>query len=167
MSLWRPYGDLNTLWPRQNGHHFADDTLKRIFLNENDRISIKISPKFVSKVPINYIQSLVQIMAWRRPGDKPLSEPMVVWLLTYTCIARPQWVNFQAARRPYGFSATRTATSRFFSSRQGHRKPCVFITWLWTLFQKPQHHNPTTTPQVYRKVIVPWPYGGRKVTNGF
>ena len=63
----------NTLRPRQNGCHFADDTFKRIFLNENVRISIKISLKFVPKVPINNILSLVQIMAWRWPGDKPLS----------------------------------------------------------------------------------------------
>ena len=27
--------------------------------------------------PINDIPTLVQIMAWRRPGDKPLSEPMM------------------------------------------------------------------------------------------
>ena len=25
-----------------------------------------------------YIPALVQVMAWRRPGDKPLSEPMIV-----------------------------------------------------------------------------------------
>ena len=30
-------------------------------------------------------------MAWRRPGDKPLSEPMVVSLLTHISVARPQW----------------------------------------------------------------------------
>ena len=69
---------LNTLRPRQNGRRFADDTFKRIFLNENVRISIKISLKFVPKGPINNIPALVQIMAWRRPGDKPLSEPMLV-----------------------------------------------------------------------------------------
>ena len=39
-------------------------------------ISIKISLKFVFKGPIDNIPALVQIMAWRRPGDKPLSEPM-------------------------------------------------------------------------------------------
>ena len=55
------------------GRHFADDTFKHIFLNENIRISIKISPKFVPKGPINNIPALVQIMAWHRPGDKPLS----------------------------------------------------------------------------------------------
>ena len=41
--------DINTLRPRQNGRCFADDTFKRIFLNENVRISIKISLKFVPK----------------------------------------------------------------------------------------------------------------------
>ena len=32
-------------------------------------------------------------MAWRRPGDKPLSEPMTVKLLTHICVTRPQLVN--------------------------------------------------------------------------
>ena len=57
---------INTLRLRQNGRRFADDTFKRIFLNENVRISIKISLKFVPKGPINNIPALVQIMAWRR-----------------------------------------------------------------------------------------------------
>ena len=83
----------NTLRPRQNGRHFADNTFKPIFLNENIRILIKISLKFVPKVPINNIPALVQIMAWRRPGDKPLSEPMMINLLTHICVTRPQWVN--------------------------------------------------------------------------
>ena len=39
------------------------------------------------------IQAFVQMMAWRRPGDKPLSEPMMVSFLTHICITRPQWVN--------------------------------------------------------------------------
>ena len=85
--------EFNTLRPRQNGRCFADDTFKRIFLNENVRISIKISLKFVPMGPINNNPALVQIMAWRRPGDKPLSEPMMVSLLTYICITRPQWVS--------------------------------------------------------------------------
>ena len=41
------------------------------------------------------IPALVQIMAWRRPGDKPLSEPMMVSLLTHICVTRPQWVKYQ------------------------------------------------------------------------
>ena len=83
----------NTLRSRQNGRHFADDTFKRIFLNENVRILLKISLKFVPKVRINNIPALVQIMAWRRPGDKPLSEPMLVRLPTHICVTRPQWVK--------------------------------------------------------------------------
>ena len=86
-------GSLNTLRPGQNGRHFVDDTFKRIFLNENVRISIKISLKFASKGPINNIPTLVQIMAWRRPGGKPLSEPMMVRLPTHICATRPQWVD--------------------------------------------------------------------------
>ena len=84
---------VNTLRPRQNGSLFADDTFKRIFLNENNRISIKMSLKFVPKGLINNIPALVLIMAWRRPGDKPLSEPMMVRSLTHICVTRPQWVN--------------------------------------------------------------------------
>ena len=83
---------INTLRPIQNGRHFADDIFKCIFLNENAWISLKISLKFVPKGPINNNPALVQIMAWRRSGDKPLSEPMMVSLLTHICVTRPQWV---------------------------------------------------------------------------
>ena len=79
---------LNTLRPRQNGRHFADDTFSRIFVNKNVRISIEFSLKFVPKGPINNIPALVQIMAWRRPGDKPLSGPMLVRSLTHICVTR-------------------------------------------------------------------------------
>ena len=86
---------LNKLRPRQNGRHFADDIFKCIFGNENVWISIKISLKFVRKGPINNIPALVQIMAWHRPGDKPLSEAMMIHLPTHICVSRPQWVNIQ------------------------------------------------------------------------
>ena len=42
-------------------------------------MSIKILLKFFPKGPINNILSFVQIMAWRRPGDNPLSEQIVYW----------------------------------------------------------------------------------------
>ena len=57
--------------------------------------------KFVPKGPINIIPALVQIMAWRRPGDKPLSEPMMVSLTTHICVTRPQWVNSLRPSDPY------------------------------------------------------------------
>ena len=61
---------INTLTPRHNGCHFPDDIFKWIFLNGNVWITIK--------GPIDNIPALVQIKAWRRPGDKPLSEAMMV-----------------------------------------------------------------------------------------
>ena len=84
---------VNTLRPRQNGRRFANDTFKRIYLNENFTISIKISLKFVPKGPITKNPALVQIMAWRRSGDKPLSETMMVSSPTHICATRPQWVK--------------------------------------------------------------------------
>ena len=83
----------NTLRPRQDGCQFPDDIFKCISMYENILILIEISLKFVPNAPINNIPALVQIMAWRRPGDKPLSEPMMVNLQTNICVTRPQWVN--------------------------------------------------------------------------
>ena len=90
---------LNTLRQRQDGRHFADDILKCNFLNGNVWIPIKISLKFVLIGPIDNIPALVQIMAWRRPSDKPLSEPMMVSLPTHICVTRPQWVKFQTLNK--------------------------------------------------------------------
>ena len=84
---------LNTLRPRQNRRHFPDDIFKRNFFYEKLWISIKISLKFVPNGLINNIPALVQIMAWRRTGDKPLSEPMMASLLEHICVTRPQWVR--------------------------------------------------------------------------
>ena len=84
---------VNTLRLRQNGRHFPDDIFKCIFLNEKVWILINISQKFVPKCSINNIPVLVQIMAWRRPGNKPLSVPMMVSFPTHICVTRPQWVN--------------------------------------------------------------------------
>ena len=56
--------------------------LKCIFLNKNVWIPIKMSLKFVAKEPINNILGLIQMLAWRRPGDKPLYEPIMVSLLS-------------------------------------------------------------------------------------
>ena len=96
ICIWNSCGStvtINTLRPRQSGRYFADDIFKCIFLNENAWISLKISLKFDPKVRIDNVPALVQIMAWRRPGDKPLSEPRMESLLTHICVTRPQWVN--------------------------------------------------------------------------
>ena len=58
----------------------ANNIFKCIFLNENVRIAIHISLTFVPKGSIDNRPALVQIMAWRWTGDKPLSEPMLAQL---------------------------------------------------------------------------------------
>ena len=63
------------------------------FLDENIWISINISLNFVLKGQINNIPSLVQVMALPRPDNKPLSEPMMISLLTHICFIQPQWVK--------------------------------------------------------------------------
>ena len=78
-----PYVDF---FPYTVVHVKKRDQIKKSFAypqslhNENVRNGIKISLKFVPKGPNNNIAALVQIMAWRRPDYKPLSEPMVVRL---------------------------------------------------------------------------------------
>ena len=56
---------------------FADDIFNCILLNENDRIPIQISPKYVPRSPIDNEPAVVQVMAWRPWGDKPLSGAMM------------------------------------------------------------------------------------------
>ena len=70
-------------WSRQSGRHFADDFFKYIFWNENVWFSTEISLTIVPEGPINDIPALVQAKAWDRPGDKPLSELMMLILLTH------------------------------------------------------------------------------------
>ena len=83
----------NTLRLRQNSHHFPEDIFMCIFLNENLSILNKTSLKFVPKVWLNNIPTLVQTMAWCGSGDKPLSEPMMGSLLTRICVTQPHCVN--------------------------------------------------------------------------
>ena len=78
-----------------------------------------LSLKFVPKAPINKIPALVQIMAWRRSSDKPLSEPMMVSLLTHICVARPQWVKC------YRNNTVRSCALRFlWNPHKRHSIPC-------------------------------------------
>ena len=81
-----------THWGRDEIDSISQTTFSNVW-NENVWITFKISLKFVRKGPINNIAALVQIMAWRRPVDKPLSEPMMVSLPTLICFTRPQWAN--------------------------------------------------------------------------
>ena len=82
--------EAETKWPPLPIRRF-----QMLFLERKCMISIKISFKFVPKGPFNNIPALVQIIAWRRPGDMPLSETIMVSLLTQICVTRPQWVKIQ------------------------------------------------------------------------
>ena len=72
----------------KKGRYHPDDILKRIFSNENIRISIKMLLKFVSRDPIHPSIGTDSVFL-RRPGGKPLAEPMMVSLLTHICVTRP------------------------------------------------------------------------------
>ena len=85
----RRQASILTYWGRDKMDAISQTTFSSAF----SYFPIKISLKFVPKGPINNIPALAQIMAWRRPGDKPLSEPMMVSLTTHICVTRPQWVN--------------------------------------------------------------------------
>ena len=74
---------INTLRQRHNERHFSDDIFSYICLNEYVWFPITISLKFVPTGVINNIPALVQIMAWRLPGDKPSSESIMVSSLTH------------------------------------------------------------------------------------
>ena len=78
-------GKIHILRSRQNCRHFTDGIFKCIFLNKmyeyRLRFHCSLSPKFELRIFQRWFR-----MAWRQPGDKPLSEPMVVGLLTHICV---------------------------------------------------------------------------------
>ena len=63
---------INSSFFEQNGCHFAEVIFKCIFMNEKFCILIPISLKFLPKGPIDNKSTPVQVMAWRRAGDKSL-----------------------------------------------------------------------------------------------
>ena len=94
MELWYKMSILmfkhieaKTKWAPFRRWHF-------FFLNEYVLIAtcIKVPLKFAHKGPINNIPALVQKMAWRRQGDKPLSEAVMVNWLMHIHVTWPQWV---------------------------------------------------------------------------
>ena len=60
------------------------------FLIEMYEFRLSFPPKFVSGSQISNLPALVRMMAWRRSGDGPLTEPVMVSLMTHICATRPQ-----------------------------------------------------------------------------
>ena len=105
-------------------------------------IYIRISLKFVPKGPMNNISTLVQIMAWRLPGDKPLSEPMMVSLLTHICVTRPQWNN------GCNYLLLRVCLSFFGSALEWFSVNLWWSSWSGLIKARPWAHFANNSPIV-------------------
>ena len=92
-TLKRQQQNKNQIWfhkryPIPYAHRQAMSYVLWFFLKENWPRYDTLRPRQMDNIP-----ALVQIMAWRRLGDKPLSEPMMVSLPTHICVTRPQCDN--------------------------------------------------------------------------
>ena len=65
-------------------------TIFWMYFLEGECMNFDINLEFVTKGPINNIPALVQIMAWRWPGDRPLCEPMMIRIPTLICVTLPR-----------------------------------------------------------------------------
>ena len=82
----RPFTHIK--WSLFHSRHFQTRVLELKYINCDWDFT-----EGCPKGPTNNILASVQIMAWRRPGDKPLSDPMMVSLLTHICVTLPHWVK--------------------------------------------------------------------------
>ena len=128
---------INSSVPEQNVRHFADGIFRCIFMNEKFFILIKISLKSVPNGPNNNNSALVKIMAWRRIGDKPLSEPMWTRLIDAYIIKFPDFRLYRAIyHEPHldAFDVNVLVTEFLLHINKGHIYPwyhCSWILWLW------------------------------------
>ena len=153
----------NTWGPKHNGRHFPDEFFKCIFLNENAWISIKVPLKFVPKGSIINIPALVQLMAWRRSGDKPLSlsrdwaaldhdstlsQPVIrrsKWSVSPACHNRVTWLATSAQHLTslavVGNTITTAVTSQCYIMVMSHSKHDEFLKSLVGHVQPHQNHR--------------------------
>ena len=121
---WRIFTSV-PISPWKNGCYFADDIFKRIFSNENVRISIQFALRFVPKCPIDNKSALVQVKAWRLFGAKPLPDKCWPSSTTDICgigwdeLTRPSLIQLLA----YGLFLTK----RFQSMASLHISKGIFI----------------------------------------
>ena len=84
---------INALRPRQNGRYSAYDIFKCILLNENLRILITISLKFVPNGSIEIMPALFLVTAWHGQAQGHYLNRWRSSLLAHKGITRPQWIN--------------------------------------------------------------------------
>ena len=114
--------------------------LKYIFFNANIFIFIEISLRFVAKGSFDNDNesAWVQRMAWHRTGDKPLSEPIVVWFsdIYLCCLAYVSQPKMYLLLREYldGWQRQSTALTHMHLRREAHpawymdTDPCIIPT---------------------------------------
>ena len=132
-------GSYNQSAPGQNGRHFADGIFTCIFLNKNIWISIKISLKCVPKGPMNNKSALIQLMAWRRTGDMPLSEPMPTRFTAAYMRHQGSWVNKLIVSVTCEFSILST----YFCYKVHISSPYNVFCYQWPLLLKWFNFNPS------------------------
>ena len=85
------------------------------------------------------VPALVQIITWRRAGDRPLSEPMMICLLTHICVTRPQWVkDCDVLQLLSSFNNTNITTWQEYITLQWRHLSliCLRSSVTWLLFQQ-------------------------------
>ena len=68
-------------------------------------------------------------MAWRHPGDKPLSEPMMISLLMHICVTLPQWLK--AEWHIYASWLSMPLVKMHNTSYNA----LAFFCWLWSAYK--------------------------------
>ena len=74
---------INTLSVRRNGRHFADNILNALLAMKLCELRLKLLLRV----------QLVDIMIWCRLSDRPLSQSMMVRLLTHISVTRHHWAK--------------------------------------------------------------------------
>ena len=90
LMIWRESRNIKFL---TKGRHFPDD----IF---NELISTKMSLNFAPYGPYNNIPAIIRILAWRRPGDKLLSEILMAYF-TNACIRHSALISWKKLATMY------------------------------------------------------------------
>ena len=94
------FWQINTLKIRQNCFHFADDFFKRMFLNENVKISIRFSLKIVPKGPIDNKSAMVH--KWLGV-EQATSHYLNQWWLVYWHIYHDDVIKWKHFPRYWPF----------------------------------------------------------------
>ena len=119
-----------------------------------DQISLKLDPKG----PIDNKSALVQIMAWHQPGDKPLSEPMMVSLClvyaSFNSIALGRWgdnfksITFKLVIQKSSMVICCDIVLRWMQQNLTNEKSTLIQVMPWWCHQATSHYIWTNADQV-------------------